>query len=78
MGPPWRGSLSYSIRRRSLPWKNYIKKACFNLRIHGGYRAWVSLKVKAKQLATTVYQVKPSQLSDYLVNQLYYPTIPAV
>ena len=42
------------------------------------YHAWVSLKVKAKQLATTVYQVKHSQLSDYLVNQLYYPTIPAL
>jgi len=42
------------------------------------YHAWVSLKVKAKQLATTVYQVKNSQLSDYLVNQLYYPIIPAL
>lgn len=42
------------------------------------YHAWVSLKVKAKQVRTSVYQVKHSQLSDYLVNQLYYPTILAL
>ena len=42
------------------------------------YHAWVSLKVKAKQLGTTIYQIKHKQLSDYLVNQLYYPTIPAL
>lgn len=42
------------------------------------YHAWVSLKVKAKQIGTTVYQVKHSQLSDYLVNQLYHPTIQAL
>ncbi len=42
------------------------------------YHAWVSLKVMAKQIGTTVYQVKHRQLSDYLVNQLYYPTIPAI
>ena len=42
------------------------------------YHAWVSLKVKAKQLGTTIYQVKYSQFSDYLVNQLYYPTIQAL
>jgi hypothetical protein len=42
------------------------------------YHAWVSLKVRAKQLHTTVYQVKRGQLSNYLVNQLYYPTVPAL
>jgi hypothetical protein len=42
------------------------------------YHAWISLKVRAKQLGTTIYQVKNSQLSDYLVNQLYYPTIQAL
>ena len=42
------------------------------------YHAWVSLKVKAKQIGTTIYQVKHRQLSDYLVNQLYCPTIPAL
>lgn len=42
------------------------------------YHAWVSLKVKAKQLGTTVYHIKHEQLSDYLVNQLYYPTIHAL
>lgn len=42
------------------------------------YHAWISLKVKAKQLGNTIYQVKQAQLSDYLVNQLYYPTIEAL
>ena len=42
------------------------------------YHAWVSLKVRAKQLGTTLYQVKHQQLSDYLVNQLYHPTIQAL
>ena len=42
------------------------------------YHAWVSLKVQAKQIGTTIYQIKHEQLSDYLVNQLYYPTIPAL
>jgi hypothetical protein len=42
------------------------------------YHAWVSLKVRAKQLGTTIYQVKNGQLSDYLVYQLCYPTIIAL
>lgn len=42
------------------------------------YHAWVSLKVKAKQVGTTIYQVKNGLLSDYLVNQLYNPTIQAL
>jgi hypothetical protein len=42
------------------------------------YHAWISLKVRAKQLGVTIYQVKNSQLSDYLVKQLYYPTIQAL
>lgn len=42
------------------------------------YHAWVSLKVRAKQLGTTVYQVKHNQLSEHLVSQLYYPTILAL
>ncbi|MEQ9441720.1 MAG: hypothetical protein RIG62_21955 [Cyclobacteriaceae bacterium] len=42
------------------------------------YHAWVSLKVRAKQIGTTLYDVKHKQLSDYLVNQLYYPTILAL
>ena len=42
------------------------------------YHAWVSLKVKAKQIGTTIYQIKHKQLSDYLVNQLCYPTILAL
>lgn len=42
------------------------------------YHAWVSLKVRAKQLHTTIYQVKRGQLSNYLVNQLHYPTILAL
>jgi len=42
------------------------------------YHAWVSLKVRAKQIGTTIYQIKHSQLSNYLLNQLCYPTIPAL
>ncbi|MDF9799167.1 hypothetical protein OKW21_004430 [Catalinimonas alkaloidigena] len=42
------------------------------------YHAWISLKVKAKQLGTTIYQIKHGQLTDYLVNQLYNTTIQVI
>jgi hypothetical protein len=42
------------------------------------YHAWVSLKVKAKQVGKTIYQVRKELFSDYLVNELSNPTIPAI
>ena len=42
------------------------------------YHAWVSFKVKAKQMKTTVYQVRQSLFTDYLVQQLMNPTVHAV
>ncbi|GHB86858.1 hypothetical protein GCM10007390_48260 [Persicitalea jodogahamensis] len=42
------------------------------------YHAWVSLKVKAKQMKTTVYQVRQGLFTDYLVQQLMCPTVHAV
>jgi Transposase DDE domain len=42
------------------------------------YHAWVSLKVKAKQVRKTVYQLRKDLFTDYLVQQLMYPTIKAI
>ncbi len=42
------------------------------------YHAWVSLKVKAKQIKTTLYQVRQGLFTDYLVQQLMNPTVHAV
>jgi hypothetical protein len=41
------------------------------------YHAWLSLKVKAKQLNKTLYQVKTDLLRDYLRAELCHPRIPA-
>lgn len=40
------------------------------------YQAWFSLKVRAKQLKTTLYHVKQSLWSHSLRNELRYPRIP--
>lgn len=42
------------------------------------YHAWVSLKVKAKQINKSVYQVRKDMFSDYLVYQLMFPSIQIV
>ena len=42
-----------------------------------GYHAWFSLKVIAKKLGKTLYQVKHNLWSDYLRNELRNPRIPA-
>ena len=41
------------------------------------YHAWLSLKVKAKQLGKTLYQIKHDLLSDYLRAELRNPRIHA-
>jgi hypothetical protein len=41
------------------------------------YHAWFSLKVIAKKLGRTLYQVKHNLWSDYLRNELRNPRIPA-
>ena len=41
------------------------------------YQAWLSLKVKAKQIGKTIYQVKTDLLSDYLRAELRTPHVPA-
>jgi hypothetical protein len=41
------------------------------------YHAWLSLKVKAKQLNKTLYQVKTDLFRDYLRAELRNPRIPA-
>lgn len=41
------------------------------------YHAWLSLKIIAKRLDKTVYQVKADLFSDYLRAQLRNPAIPA-
>ncbi len=41
------------------------------------YHAWLPLKVKAKQLNKTVYQVKTDLLRDYLRAELRNPDMPA-
>lgn len=42
------------------------------------YHAWVSLKVKAKKINKSVYQVRKDMFSDYLVYQLMFPSIQIV
>lgn len=42
------------------------------------YHAYISLKVKAKEMGKTIYAIKKSLLEDYLTEQLNYPTIFAV
>ena len=42
------------------------------------YHAWVSLKAKALQLGTTVYQVRALLFREYLRAELRQPHIPAV
>lgn len=42
------------------------------------YLAWVSLKIKAKQVHKTIYQVRKGLFSDYLVHQLMFPSIQVV
>lgn len=42
------------------------------------YHAWVSLKVKARQLGTTVYQVRAMLFREYLRAELRQPRVPAV
>lgn len=42
------------------------------------YLAWVSLKIKAKSLKTTIYQVRNNLFSDFLAKQLAMPSIQAV
>jgi hypothetical protein len=39
------------------------------------YHAWLSLKVKAKVLGKTLYQIKEDLLSDYLRAELVTPRI---
>jgi len=41
------------------------------------YHAWLSLKVRAKQLGKTLYQIKHDLLSDYLRAELCHPHIQA-
>jgi hypothetical protein len=41
------------------------------------YHAWFSLKVIAKKIGQTLYQVKHNLWSDYLRNELRNPRIPA-
>lgn len=41
------------------------------------YHAWLSLKVKAKELGKTLYQTKHDLLSDYLRTELRQPHIQA-
>ena len=41
------------------------------------YHAWLSLKVKAKELGKTLYQTKHDLLSDYLRSELRQPRIQA-
>jgi hypothetical protein len=42
------------------------------------YHAWVSLKVRAKQVHRTIYQIRKELFSDYLVHELMYPRIQVV
>ena len=42
------------------------------------YHAWISLKIKAKELRKTIYQVRKELFSDYLYAQLKNPSIKAV
>lgn len=46
--------------------------------IASSYQAWLSLKIAAKKAKTTIYQIKESLWSEYLIQQLATPTIKAV
>lgn len=41
------------------------------------YQAWLSLKIAAKKLKSSLYQLRNSLFSDYLKAQLLAPSIPA-
>jgi hypothetical protein len=41
------------------------------------YHAWISLKVKAKALNTTLYQIRNNLFSDYLKAELDNPAVKA-
>jgi hypothetical protein len=43
----------------------------------GCYHAWLSLKVKAKTLKTSLYQIRKNLFSDYLKVELESPGITA-
>lgn len=42
------------------------------------YHAWISLKVKAVQVGKTIYQVRNSLFSEYLIREMANPTIQAI
>jgi hypothetical protein len=42
------------------------------------YSAWVAIKVKAKEMKRTVYQLRNDLFAEYLKSQLQNPTIPAL
>lgn len=42
------------------------------------YAAWVAIKVKARELKTTIYQVRNNLFAEYLKLQLRNPSIPAL
>jgi len=42
------------------------------------YQAWVALKVRAKQTNQTIYQLRKSLFTDYLVHELANPRIQAI
>ncbi|MFK5970174.1 MAG: hypothetical protein QM487_08675, partial [Candidatus Marithrix sp.] len=46
-------------------------------RNHIGYHAWISIKVKAKQLGKTLYKTKRDLLFNYLSIELSKPRISA-
>jgi hypothetical protein len=41
------------------------------------YQAWIALKVKAKSLTISLYQLRNRLFSDYLRNELCNPTVQA-
>jgi hypothetical protein len=45
--------------------------------LDGCYHAWLSLKVKAKTLKTSLYQIRKNLFSDYLKVELESPGITA-
>jgi hypothetical protein len=42
------------------------------------YHAWISIKIKAKQVGKTIYQVRKELFSDYLIQELFNPRIQAL
>lgn len=42
------------------------------------FHAWLSLKIQAKKLRKTIYQVKKELWEDYLIIKLSNPTIQAI